>query len=75
MSVPYRKMKTLPYKILALLVVFVIWPLTLLMLGIIYLLRPATYVLKQVIVRRRKKQLQQVLKFEQERMKKNGGLS
>ena len=75
MKVSNRKMKTLPYKILSILVVFVIWPLTLVILFMIYLLRPAIYVLKRFIVRRRKKQLKRVLQFEQERMKKNGGLS
>lgn len=75
MSVPYRKMKTLPYRILALLVVFVIWPLTLLMLLMIYLLRPITYVLKRIIVRRRMKQIKEVLNFNDERVKRNGGLS
>jgi hypothetical protein len=75
MKVSNRKMQTLPYKILSILVVFVIWPLTLVILFMIYLLRPAIYVLKQFIVRRRKKQLKRVLQFEQERMKKNGGLS
>ena len=75
MKVSNRKMQTLPYKILSILVVFVIWPLTLVILFMIYLLRPAIYVLKRFIVRRRKKQLKRVLQFEQERMKKNGGLS
>lgn len=75
MKVPYRKMQTLPYKILSILVVFVIWPLTLVILTIIYLLRPLIYVLKKIVERRKRKALQSVLKFEQERLKRNGGLS